>query len=46
MPVTVKVVDQQSFDLWIAAKAEKQAEAEPPAEEQITEESVAELQSE
>ena len=46
MPVTVKVVDQQSFDLWIASKAEIQANINLPAQEQIAEESIAELQSE
>ena len=46
MPVAVKVVDQQSFDLWITSKAEQQAKTNMPVEEQVAEESVAELQAE
>jgi cytochrome c oxidase subunit 2 len=34
MPIEVKVVDQQSFDLWLSSKAEKQARSLPPLEPQ------------
>ena len=46
MPVAVKVVDQQSFDLWISSKAEQQAKSDTPAEKQTIDESVAGLQTE
>ena len=46
MPITVKVVDQQSFDLWISSKAKKQAKTGTPAEGQPVEKTVADLQPE